>query len=74
MLDAQLPLAETAIEAEDFERAMTALSVVRPAIDRFFDDVTVNADDPAKRTARLALLEKLRAAMHKVADFSKIEG
>ena len=73
-LDRQLPLAEQAIAAEDFAAAMTALSVLRPAIDCFFDEVTVNADEPAKRTARLALLAKLVAAMHKVADFSKIEG
>ncbi|WP_454884062.1 glycine--tRNA ligase subunit beta [Sphingomonas oryzagri] len=73
-LDTQLPIAEAAIETEDFAGAMTALSVIRPAIDRFFDDVTVNADDDIKRTTRLALLEKLRAAMHKVADFSRIEG
>jgi glycyl-tRNA synthetase beta chain len=74
MLDTQLPKAEAAIEAEDFEGAMTALSVIRPTIDRFFDDVTVNSEDQAKRSTRLALLDKLRAAMHKVADFSKIEG
>jgi len=74
VLDAQLPIAEAAIEAEKFEAAMTALSVIRPAIDTFFDDVTVNSDDGAKRSTRLALLEKLRAAMHKVADFSRIEG
>ncbi len=74
VLNAQLPIAERAIEAEDFEGAMTALSVIRPTIDRFFDDVTVNSEEQAKRTTRLALLEKLRAAMHKVADFSRIEG
>jgi glycyl-tRNA synthetase beta chain len=74
MLDTQLPKAEAAIEAEDFEGAMTALSVIRPTIDRFFDDVTVNSEEQAKRSTRLALLDKLRAAMHKVADFSKIEG
>ena len=73
-LDAQLPIAERAIADEQFEQAMTALSHLRPAIDAFFDDVTVNSDEPAKRSARLALLEKLRAAMHNIADFSKIEG
>jgi glycyl-tRNA synthetase beta chain len=73
-LDAQLPIAQAAIEAERFEDAMTALSVVRPTIDRFFDDVTVNDQDQGKRITRLALLDKLRVAMHKVADFSKIEG
>ena len=73
-LDRQLPLAEDAVAGERFAAAMTALSVLRPAIDCFFDEVTVNADDPERRTARLALLAKLVAAMHKVADFSKIEG
>jgi len=74
VLDAQLPIAEAAIEQENFAAAMTALSVIRPAIDTFFNDVTVNSDDETKRSTRLALLEKLRAAMHKVADFSRIEG
>ncbi|NIJ31710.1 glycine--tRNA ligase subunit beta [Sphingomonas oligoaromativorans] len=74
MLDTQLPVAEEAIAREQFEEAMTALSVIRPTIDRFFDDVTVNSQDETKRETRLALLDKLRAAMQKVADFSKIEG
>ncbi|PXA84178.1 glycine--tRNA ligase subunit beta [Nostoc sp. 3335mG] len=73
-LDVQLPVAEQAMANERFGEAMTALSHLRPAIDAFFDDVTVNSDEPAKRSARLALLEKLRAAMHNIADFSKIEG
>jgi glycyl-tRNA synthetase beta chain len=73
-LDRQLPIAEQAIAQEDFASAMTALSVIRPTIDAFFDQVTVNSEEQDKRTTRLALLEKLRAAMHKVADFSRIEG
>jgi glycyl-tRNA synthetase beta chain len=74
VLDTQLPIAEQAIVNEDFAAAMTALSVIRPTIDAFFDDVTVNSQDETKRLTRLALLDKLRAAMQKVADFSKIEG
>jgi glycyl-tRNA synthetase beta chain len=73
-LDTQLPVAAAAIAKEDFSGGMTALSVFRPTIDSFFDDVTVNSEDERKRRTRLALLEKLRAAMHNVADFSKIEG
>jgi glycyl-tRNA synthetase beta chain len=68
------PRAIAAIEAEDFEGAMAALAVLRAPIDAFFDDVTVNDADPAKRAARLALLGRFRAAVHRVADFSKIEG
>lgn len=74
VLDTQLPVAEQAIVGEQFEEAMTALSVLRPTIDAFFDDVTINDQDETKRMTRLALLDKLRAAMQRVADFSKIEG
>ncbi len=68
------PKASEAIEAEDFEGAMAALALLRAPIDAFFDTVTVNDDDPAKRAARLGLLARIRDAIHKVADFSKIEG
>ena len=53
---------------------MAALATLRGPIDAFFDKVTVNDADPAKRAARLDLLEQFRAAVHKVADFSRIEG
>ena len=43
-------------------------------IDRFFEGVTVNADEENKRAHRLDLLAAFRAAVHKVADFSRIEG
>ncbi|WP_299309399.1 glycine--tRNA ligase subunit beta [uncultured Croceicoccus sp.] len=73
-LDTAEPKAETAIAHEDFESAMDALASLRAPIDAFFDSVTVNDDDPAKRQARLTLLDRFRAAVHKVADFSRIEG
>ena len=66
--------ARTKIAAEDFEGAMRALSALRTPVDEFFRDVTVNADDAALRSNRLRLLNALRAAMHGVADFSKIVG
>jgi len=68
------PRAEQAVAAEDFAGAMAALASLRRPIDAFFDDVTVNDADPAKRQARLALLDQFRAAVHNVADFSRIEG
>jgi glycyl-tRNA synthetase beta chain len=73
-LDSAEPAAAVAVAAEDFERAMAALASLRAPIDAFFDSVTVNDADPAKRAARLALLARVRAAVHSVADFSKIEG
>ena len=63
-----------AVSSEDFAAAMTALASLRAPIDAFFEDVTVNDADPLKRQARLALLDRFRAAVHKVADFSRIEG
>jgi glycyl-tRNA synthetase beta chain len=73
-LDDAEPRAIAAIEAEDFEGAMAALAALRAPIDAFFESVTVNDADPAKRAARLALLARFRSAVHRVADFSKIEG
>ncbi|NQW08307.1 MAG: glycine--tRNA ligase subunit beta [Alphaproteobacteria bacterium] len=63
-----------ALAVEDFAGAMSALATLRAPIDRFFDDVTVNADDAGLRINRLRLLARVRAAMGTVADFSKIEG
>ncbi|RZT56525.1 glycyl-tRNA synthetase beta chain [Sphingomonas sp. BK036] len=73
-LDSAEPRATAAISAEDFAAAMAALASLRAPIDAFFDSVIVNDADPAKRSARLALLERVRAAVHNVADFSRIEG
>jgi len=73
-LDAAQPQVTAAIEAEQFETAMTALAALRGPIDQFFEDVTVNDEDKSKREARLALLARFRNAVHQVADFSQIEG
>jgi len=66
--------AESAVMREDFAGAMQALSALRAPVDAFFDKVTVNAPEPEIRLNRLRLLNALRAAVHKVADFSKIAG
>ncbi len=68
------PKAAAAIDAEDFESAMAALASLRSPIDQFFEDVTVNDPNEDKRSARLDLLAAFRNAVHKVADFSRIEG
>jgi len=73
-LDSAEPAATAAIEREDFEAAMAALATLRAPIDTFFETVIVNDPVPEKRTARLALLDRVRAAVHNVADFSRIEG
>ncbi|CAN5132187.1 glycine--tRNA ligase subunit beta [soil metagenome] len=73
-LDAAEPRATAAIASEDFAAAMAALATLREPIDAFFESVTVNDADPVKRAARLALLARMRDAVHGVADFSRIEG
>lgn len=73
-LDAAEPASADAIANEDFEAAMAALATLRAPIDAFFDQVTVNDADSGKRAGRLALLARVRAAVHAVADFSRIEG
>jgi glycyl-tRNA synthetase beta chain len=73
-LDTAEPLATSAIAAEDFEGAMSALSTLRAPIDAFFEGVMVNDPDPQKRAYRIGLLERFVSAVHRVADFSKIEG
>jgi len=73
-LAAAAPRAAEAVEAERFADAMAALATLRAPIDRFFEEVIVNADEANKRAARLALLAAFRDAVHRVADFSRIEG
>ena len=73
-LDAAEGLAESAVAGEDFEGAMAALAGLRAPIDAFFERVTVNDADQDKRQARLAMLARVRDAVHRVADFSRIEG
>jgi len=65
---------EGLVGEENFEGAMGALAALRPPVDAFFDDVTVNADESALRANRLKLLSQIRDAMGTLADFSQIEG
>jgi glycyl-tRNA synthetase beta chain len=73
-LDKAEPKAAAAVDKEDFTGAMAALASLRKPIDDFFDHVTVNDPDPAKRERRLNLLMRFRDAVNQVADFSKVEG
>ena len=66
--------ASAAVAKEDFAAAMTRDGEIAPAVDAFFDKVTVNADDKAVRENRLKLFNEIREATRAVADFSRIEG
>jgi glycyl-tRNA synthetase beta chain len=64
-----------ALAREDFAGAMRTFAGLRAPIDSFFDKVTVNVTDkPDLRLNRLKLLNRIRATMDSVADFSRIEG
>jgi glycyl-tRNA synthetase beta chain len=73
-LDSAEPAVAEALKREDFAGAMAILASLRTPIDRFFDNVTVNDPDPEKRETRLILLARIRNAVQRVGDFSKIEG
>ncbi|MFA4912267.1 MAG: glycine--tRNA ligase subunit beta [Burkholderiaceae bacterium] len=56
----------------DFTGCLTTLSAAREAVDTFFADVMVMAEDPAVRANRLALLAQLHVMMNQVADISRL--
>ncbi len=68
------PKVKTALDDEDFAGVMRELASTRALVDKFFDDVTVNADDAGVRANRLKLLSLIRSSMNQIADFSQIEG
>ena len=59
---------------EQYDDAMKVLAGLRNPVDKFFDAVTVNADDPATRQNRLHLLSQIGAAMGEIAEFNQVEG
>ncbi len=73
-LDETIVKAVGAINSEDFEGAMGALSALHKSVDIFFQDVTVNVDNAKLRINRLKLLSEIRTTMNQVADFTQIEG
>jgi glycyl-tRNA synthetase beta chain len=64
------PVTDAQFAAGDYTAMLTSLAPLKLPVDRFFDDVMVNVDDPAIRANRLALLAALRAQMNRVADLS----
>jgi glycyl-tRNA synthetase beta chain len=66
------PRAEEAFAAGDYTASLQVLAGLRTPVDAFFDSVMVNAEDPALRANRLALLAQLQQAMNRVADISKL--
>ena len=57
-----------------YEDRLRSMASVRPAVDRFFDEVMVMVDDPRVRNRRLALLDFTVAPINRIADISKLGG
>ncbi|MCP4765341.1 MAG: glycine--tRNA ligase subunit beta [Gammaproteobacteria bacterium] len=57
----------------DYLPGLEQLAQLRPAVDRFFDEVMVMVDDSAVKNNRLALLDELLQSFRQVADFSRIQ-
>ncbi|SFW76132.1 glycine--tRNA ligase subunit beta [Luteibacter sp. UNCMF366Tsu5.1] len=56
----------------DYTGTLARLSALQGPVDRFFDDVLVNAENPAVRANRLALLAQLKASFGAIADISRL--
>ncbi len=64
--------ADSTFESGDYTASLKSLAALKAPVDAFFDNVMVNADDPALRANRLGLLATLHQAMNRVADLSKL--
>ena len=66
------PRADAAFDSGDYTASLQALAALKAPVDAFFDHVMVNADDPALKANRLALLNQLHRTMNRVADLSRL--
>lgn len=57
----------------DYTAVLDKLANLRAPVDNFFDNVMVNAEDPALRQNRLAILSKLQGLFLQVADISVLQ-
>ncbi len=57
----------------DFEGALAELATLKPAVDKFFDDVMVMDKDEALKKNRLALMGTVNALFLEVADFRQLQ-
>ena len=75
-LDGELTRVRSRIEpllgAGDYDRALETMASLKPAVDRFFDEVMVNVDDGGLRANRHALCAEAVGLFKEIADFSRI--
>ncbi|MCE2413531.1 glycine--tRNA ligase subunit beta [Candidatus Poribacteria bacterium] len=63
---------QQSIQERDYAKLLTQLAALQPAIDTFFDDVLVMAEEPTLRANRLALLNQIGRNIYAVADLTKL--
>jgi glycyl-tRNA synthetase beta chain len=71
-VETRAPGIQSAAERAEYREAFAAIAAFQPVVAKFFDDVLVMADDEALRTARLALVARLRDLILDIADISEI--
>jgi glycyl-tRNA synthetase beta chain len=67
-----VPEANAQFESGDYTTSLQTLAVLHSAVDAFFDDVMVNAEEMDLRLNRQGLLKCLHDAMNRVADLSRL--
>jgi glycyl-tRNA synthetase beta chain len=67
-----VPEANAQFESGDYTASLQTLAVLHSAVDAFFDDVMVNAEEMDLRLNRQGLLKSLHDAMNRVADLSRL--
>ena len=60
------------IQNKEFDQALEKISEIKPAVDRFFDEVMVMVEDVSLRNNRLYLLHQISSLFSGLADFSRI--
>ena len=61
------------VAVKDYQSALTELAALKQAIDNFFDNVMVMADDEEVKTNRLTLLNEIRNSFLAIADISLLQ-
>lgn len=61
---------DQAFAAKTYDQVLRLLSQLADPIARFFDEILVNAEDPALRAARYALIGRFQAQCDRLADFA----
>ena len=70
----QMANGKSQIASREVSVLAEALRDLQAPINRFFTDVLVNADDPAVRQARLALVQRIADLPDGIADLSQLQG